>query len=158
MHDTCRFQKLLEYTSTRELRLRVKTQFLLPHATYIVNLVYNCGHPHQGNLRIPFKYKADAMRQLSTSCVAYLGKDGWLRTELFQFTSTKKKHNFDIHFLSETKFGVHHSFSIEGIEFCSVKFFYRKLFLISSNVKIWKLTGVSYAYLNIFCIGNGLVF
>ncbi|KAK1427547.1 hypothetical protein QVD17_16234 [Tagetes erecta] len=117
-----RFEHLLKYISPQELRLKVKTQFLSPNVTYIINLVYECGCYHHCDWRIPFKYKLEEMSQYSMSCVARVGKDGWLRTELFQFTSTKNEHHFDIQFSSEIMFGEDGSISIEGIEFCPVDF------------------------------------
>ncbi|MFS7922442.1 hypothetical protein Hanom_Chr03g00249201 [Helianthus anomalus] len=126
--DVCRFQDLFKYRSTEDLRLTVVTQFLSPNATYIINLVYKCDYPHNRDLRIPFKYKLEEMREYSTSCVAHVGEDGWQRTELFQFTSIKNEHCFDIHFLSELtgqedrSYDDIFSINIEGVEFCPVDF------------------------------------
>uniref|UniRef100_A0A251VAQ2 Putative phloem protein 2-like protein n=1 Tax=Helianthus annuus TaxID=4232 RepID=A0A251VAQ2_HELAN len=121
-HDVCRFQYKVDYLLFLGLRLKVKTQFLSPNVTYTINLVYKCKHPLQHNLRIPFKYKLEEMSEYSKSCVAHVGEHGWLKTELFQFTSTKKKHNFDIHFLSEMKGWKSVHLSIEGVEFRPVDF------------------------------------
>ncbi|KAI7732219.1 hypothetical protein M8C21_006102 [Ambrosia artemisiifolia] len=117
-----RFQHLLRHVSTQDLRLKVKTQFLSPNVTYIINLVYdyNGNRPHHNSLRIPFKYKLEEMRQYVTSCVACVGEGGWRRTELFQFTSTKNEHHFDILFSSEIRSSF--SISIEGVELCPVDF------------------------------------
>ncbi|XP_035844245.1 serine/threonine-protein kinase CDG1-like isoform X3 [Helianthus annuus] len=122
-----RFQDLFKYRSTEDLRLTVVTQFLSPNVTYIINLVYKCDYPHNRDLRIPFKYKLEEMREYSTSCVAHVGEDGWQRTELFQFTSIKNEHYFDIHFLSELTGQEDRSYdifsiNIEGVEFCPVDF------------------------------------
>ncbi|MFS7922437.1 putative phloem protein [Helianthus anomalus] len=117
-----RFQYKVDYLLFLGLRLKVKTQFLSPNVTYTINLVYKCKHPLQHNLRIPFKYKLEEMSEYSKSCVAHVGEHGWLRTELFHFTSTKKKHNFDIHFLSEMKGWKSVHLFIEGVEFRPVDF------------------------------------
>ncbi|KAJ0639797.1 hypothetical protein HanLR1_Chr16g0607761 [Helianthus annuus] len=122
-----RFQDSFNYRSTKDLRLKVKTQFLSPNVTYIINLVYKRDHPHQDDLRIPFKYKLEGMRKYATSCVSRVGEGGWRRTELLQFTSTKNEHHFDIQFSGEMKgrdYFHEESFviSIEGVEFCPVHF------------------------------------
>ncbi|KAJ0715918.1 putative phloem protein [Helianthus annuus] len=124
-----RFQFLFRHLSTPYWRLTVETQFLSPHVTYVVNLVYDYGKRDIPNLRIPFKYKWNATIQYSTSCVGYLGKDGWRRTELFQFTSTKNDYYFDIEFLREKKSQQYDQDppSIEGIEFCPLDLTDKKL-------------------------------
>ncbi|KAK1408037.1 hypothetical protein QVD17_39667 [Tagetes erecta] len=123
-----RFQYLLEYKSTQDLSLRIETQFLSLHVTYVINLVYKCQFPPQGCLRIPFRYKLAEMKAYATSCVAHEGERGWLRTELFQFTSTKNQHHFDIQFTSEMRSKEDHVLSylfyifIEAVEFRPVDF------------------------------------
>ncbi|KAD4178727.1 hypothetical protein E3N88_27318 [Mikania micrantha] len=119
-----RFEYLFKYTSNQDLRLEVKTQFLSPNVTYIISLVYRFEFPSRNDLRVPFKYKLEETGQYWTSCVARVGKDGWLRTELFQFTCTKNELDFDIHFSSEMKSGEHNfiTISIEGVEFHPLDF------------------------------------
>ncbi|KAK9077683.1 hypothetical protein SSX86_006020 [Deinandra increscens subsp. villosa] len=118
-----RFRHLLYYRSYEDLRVTVTTQFLSPNVTYIINLVYNVNWPHSDSLRIPFKYKLEETSQYSTSCVARIGEDKCRRTELFQFTSTKKDHHFDIQFSSEMKKSSSSiNLCIQGIEFCPLDF------------------------------------
>ncbi|KAK1430866.1 hypothetical protein QVD17_13942 [Tagetes erecta] len=147
-----RFPYWLKYVSTQDLRLKVMTQCLSPNVAYIINLVYKCDGPRNYDLQCtPYKYKLDEMReylsfvgkdgwviklnynlekmkQYSRSSVADVGEDGWLRTKLFEFTSTTNQHYFDIHFSSETasattadESGLFNLF-IEGVEFCPVRF------------------------------------
>ncbi|KAF5815215.1 hypothetical protein HanXRQr2_Chr03g0120581 [Helianthus annuus] len=129
-----RFQHMLRYVSTQDLKPTVMTRFLSPNVTYVINLVYDCEYPHHNSLRIPFKYKLKEMREYSTTCVAHVGEGGWRRTELFQFTSTKREHYFDIQLSSEIKSSASNSFtiSIEGVEFCPVDFVCRQTDIFES--------------------------
>ncbi|CAH1453315.1 unnamed protein product [Lactuca virosa] len=81
-----------------EFRTHVKTQFLSPHITYTINLVFSLDDSTKDNLG--FTYKLAGQTQSSTSYFSDKREDGWLMAELNQLKFGKvafgERHGFRI--------------------------------------------------------------
>ncbi|CAH1445240.1 unnamed protein product [Lactuca virosa] len=97
-----------------EIQNACKAQFLSPHSTYAVNLVF--GIDYESMDLLFFNYKLAEETYYSTSYIADEREDGWFTTELYQFTSTKRSADFDITFDHRG-----HPLILEGIEFQPVE-------------------------------------
>ncbi|KAL7594773.1 hypothetical protein Lser_V15G29999 [Lactuca serriola] len=93
-----------------EFRTHVKTQFLSPHITYTINLVFSLDDSTKDNLG--FTYKLAGQTQSSTSYFSDKREDGWLMAELYQFTSDHTR-NVDLEITFECPCAI----AVEGIEF-----------------------------------------
>ncbi|GKC75600.1 hypothetical protein Tco_1126374 [Tanacetum coccineum] len=67
-------------------------RFLSPNVTYSINLIYKYLCSDKGG-HVPLKYKLQEEKKYWTSCVAHR-RGQWLITELYQFTSYQRKHEF----------------------------------------------------------------
>ncbi|KAJ0944872.1 putative protein kinase RLK-Pelle-CrRLK1L-1 family [Helianthus annuus] len=100
-------------------KAHVRTQFLSPHITYTVNLVFK----DTDRVLVPtepryvcIQYSMEGETGSCHACLADVREDGWMMAELFQFESERR--NVDLEIL----FGSGHyedwcSYLIEGIEF-----------------------------------------
>ncbi|KAI3756040.1 hypothetical protein L1987_55852 [Smallanthus sonchifolius] len=93
-----RFSNVVSGEMHNGFRVKVTTQFLSRKAMYTVSLVFKHNSTNHGT-HIPFKFKLDEDRSYSNSGMTHVRDDGWLMTELCQFTSNKKEHELGIHFL-----------------------------------------------------------
>ncbi|KAI3690205.1 hypothetical protein L2E82_48181 [Cichorium intybus] len=112
-HKDSRFSNIFSSFSS-SFKVNVKTQFLVPHIKYTMNLVFK----HDINkywIYVPFKYKSEEETRYSNSQIVKVREDGWLMTELYQFTSYQKEHDFKIEFLNFAT--TTRSRDFEGIEF-----------------------------------------
>nr|XP_043630615.1 uncharacterized protein LOC122601952 [Erigeron canadensis] len=107
---------------SNRFRVELDTQFLSPHVTYFIYIVFKyCGR--SSPKYIPFEYKVDEETHCSRSCIAYVEENGWLMTKLCQFTCHQEQQNFSIEFLPrrqiplDHEFGFDEEFAFEGIEF-----------------------------------------
>ncbi|CAH1445239.1 unnamed protein product [Lactuca virosa] len=91
-------------------KMHVKAQFLSPHITYAVNLVFGVDYESMDLLFLNYKLAEETC--YSTSYIADEREDGWFTTELYQFTSLKKSADFDITFDCGG-----HPLIVEAIEF-----------------------------------------
>ncbi|MFS7922539.1 hypothetical protein Hanom_Chr03g00250301 [Helianthus anomalus] len=102
--------------------VNVTTQFLSRKVRYTVSLVFKHNGMDHGT-HIPFKFKLVEKRYYSDLCMQHVRDDGWLMTELYQFTSHKSEHVLGIHFLP--LFNIASSsieYFLEGIEFRPVQY------------------------------------
>ena len=67
-------------------------RFLSTNVTYSINLLYKYYNSDKGE-HVPLKYKLQEETRYWTSCVARR-RGEWLVTELYQFTSYQKEHDF----------------------------------------------------------------
>ncbi|CAH1427533.1 unnamed protein product [Lactuca virosa] len=93
----------------RKFKTHVKPQFLSPHTTYTVNLVFNLGYKNLDYLGL--NYILSGNTKSSTLYLADKREDGWLMAELYQFTSDRRNIDLEITFLSR------YPLAVEGIEF-----------------------------------------
>ncbi|KAL4565078.1 hypothetical protein LXL04_029161 [Taraxacum kok-saghyz] len=98
----------------KEFKIHVRTQFLTPHITYAVNLVFDSNYiSYTRTLYIDYTLAGE--REPWTSNVLDTREDGWFTTELYQFTSDRRCVELDITFSCMDEIGV------EGIEFQPVE-------------------------------------
>ncbi|KAJ0768851.1 putative protein kinase RLK-Pelle-CrRLK1L-1 family [Helianthus annuus] len=117
-----RFPNIVKGGMYNGFTVKVTTQFLSPKTMYTVSLVFKHSGPDHGT-HIPFKFRLEGERYYSNSCMTHVRDDGWLMTELYQFTSHKSEHVLGIHFLP--LFDITSSrikYFLEGIEFCPVQY------------------------------------
>ncbi|KAM0004803.1 putative protein kinase RLK-Pelle-CrRLK1L-1 family [Helianthus debilis subsp. tardiflorus] len=125
VHDNTqksRFPNVIKGGMHNGFTVKVTTQFLSPKAMYTVSLVFKHSGPDHGT-HIPFKFRLEGERYYSNSCMPHVRDDGWLMTELYQFTSHKSEHVLGIHFLP--LFNIASSrikYFLEGIEFRPVQY------------------------------------
>ncbi|KAL7594775.1 hypothetical protein Lser_V15G29997 [Lactuca serriola] len=94
-------------------KLQVRTQFLSPHITYTVNLVFDFDYPIHNYFGINYILAGET--KSSTVYLVDERKDGWLMAELYHFTIDKRRIDFDITFECGAPLAV------EGIEFLPVE-------------------------------------
>ncbi|CAH1454684.1 unnamed protein product [Lactuca virosa] len=92
-----------------EFKTHVRAQFLSPHVTYRVNLVFDFNYTSMEYLGFNYILRGDTKSW--TSYVVNKREDGWLMAELFVFTCERR--NIDL----EITFDCHCPLTIEGIEF-----------------------------------------
>ncbi|MFS7922541.1 putative protein kinase RLK-Pelle-CrRLK1L-1 family [Helianthus anomalus] len=117
-----RFPNVVKGGMYNGFTVKVTTQFLSPKTMYTVSLVFKHSGPDHGT-HIPFKFRLEGERYYSNSCMTHVRDDGWLMTELYQFTSHKSEHVLGIHFLP--LFNITSSrikYFLEGIEFRPVQY------------------------------------
>ncbi|KAL4565200.1 hypothetical protein LXL04_029285 [Taraxacum kok-saghyz] len=119
-YEKSRFPSVVFHMIDGDFGVEANTKFLSTHVTYTINLVFK-HHLWDDGPYVPFKYKLEEEAQYSTSCVAHPREDGWLMTELYQFTSYKKENNFRIRFVRPTNYPLHRNLVLEGIEFRPVE-------------------------------------
>lgn len=115
--DRCKFPNYLWKAYRNRFRVEVNTQFLSPHVTYTIYVVFNHSVQCECPCYIPFEYKLEEETRYSTSCIAYVKQNGWLMTKLYQFTSYKAQQNFTIEFMPRDNISFEDEFGFEGIEF-----------------------------------------
>ncbi|KAI3690155.1 hypothetical protein L2E82_48130 [Cichorium intybus] len=103
----------VEYCATfcSKFKTNVRTQFLSPHITYKVNLVFSLGDTKKDNEYLGFTYILTGETEPWVSYYAAIREDGWLIAELFHFTSESR--NVDL----EIRFECLNAIAVEGIEF-----------------------------------------
>ncbi|KVH91677.1 Concanavalin A-like lectin/glucanase, subgroup [Cynara cardunculus var. scolymus] len=111
-----RFDYVIE--DAPDFKLKISTQFLIPSVTYNINLVYKFEQSDHGTC-VPYKYKLDEEADYSGPFIAQVRKDGWLVTQLYQFTCTQREHHFTIECLTLASVECQ---ILEGIEFCHVEY------------------------------------
>ncbi|XP_076914510.1 putative serine/threonine-protein kinase PBL28 [Bidens hawaiensis] len=117
-----RFSNVIKGGMYNGFTVKVTTQFLSPKAAYSVSLVFKQSDADHGT-HIPFKFKPEGEIYYSNSCMTHVRDDGWLMTQLCQFTSHKREHVLGIHFLP--LFDITSSrikYLFEGIEFRPVQY------------------------------------
>ncbi|XP_023760128.1 uncharacterized protein LOC111908543 [Lactuca sativa] len=119
-YEKSRFPSVVFHMIDGDFGLEADTKFLSTHVTYTINLVFK-HHLWDNGPYVPFKYKLEEEEEYSTSCVAHLREDGWLMTELYQFTSYQKEHKFRIRFVRPSYYSLHRNLVLEGIEFRPVE-------------------------------------
>ncbi|KAI3690338.1 hypothetical protein L2E82_48329 [Cichorium intybus] len=92
-----------------KFKTRVRTQFLSPHVTYIVNLVFNL--EYRSSELLGLSYVSEGETKSWTSYFADKREDGLLMAELYHFTSDRR--NVDL----EITFECQNPLAVEGIEF-----------------------------------------
>ncbi|KAI3505573.1 hypothetical protein L1887_27705 [Cichorium endivia] len=108
--------RFAEYINTQicsDFKIRVRTQFLSPHVTYAVNLVFCLYDSDSTNSRLSYILAGET--KSSDLYLADTRRDGWLTAELYQFTSDNK--NVDL----EITFKCRNQLLVEGIEFQPVE-------------------------------------
>ncbi|KAK9050801.1 hypothetical protein SSX86_030226 [Deinandra increscens subsp. villosa] len=96
--------------SGANFKTHIRTQFLSPHTTYFVNLVYKMKNKKQD---IVIEYKLEGEKRTSYSFLSSEREDGWLTAKLCQFTSDQRSVDLEIMFY--TKYCP--NLLVEGIEF-----------------------------------------
>ncbi|KAL7600821.1 hypothetical protein Lser_V15G22909 [Lactuca serriola] len=94
----------------KKFKTHVKTQFLSPHITYTVNLVFDFYQQKNEYVRLNLSFKLPGETNYSTLYIEDTRDDGWLMVELYQLTSETKNFDFEIMFDS------YHQLVVEGIE------------------------------------------
>ncbi|XP_042758547.1 receptor-like protein kinase FERONIA isoform X2 [Lactuca sativa] len=79
-----------------ESKMHLRAQFLSPHVTYTINLVFDFYDTTLDNLGIHYKLAGE--KKSFTSYLVDEGEDGWLISELFQFTSHRRQLDLEITF------------------------------------------------------------
>ncbi|KAJ9537508.1 hypothetical protein OSB04_030241 [Centaurea solstitialis] len=113
--ENSRFPNVLGSLMCSGFKVKGRTQFLSPHVTYIVSLVFK-HNDMDHETHVPFKYKVDNEIHYSTSCLTLERGDGWLMTQLYRFISSQKEHDFEIKLLLPNK-SLFIRYYFEGIEF-----------------------------------------
>ncbi|KAJ9537576.1 hypothetical protein OSB04_030309 [Centaurea solstitialis] len=103
-------------------RAHFRARFLSPGITYTVNLVFKFLKPgiHESkHALLEFSHQLEGERESSTPCLSYWGENGWMMSELYQFTSDGTSFDLDIRFdFREHIFEYRNrTVVIEGIEF-----------------------------------------
>ncbi|KAI3690132.1 hypothetical protein L2E82_48107 [Cichorium intybus] len=119
-YEKSRFPRVVFHMIDGNFGVEASTKFLSTNVTYTINLVFK-HHLWDDGPYVPFKYKLEEETQYSTSCVAHPRDDGWLMTELYQFTSYKKENYFRIRFVRPSYYSLHRNLVLEGIEFRPVE-------------------------------------
>lgn len=96
-------------------KIKGRTQFLTVNVTYTVYLVFKCDNMNN-ETHVPFKWKLNNETKYSSSCLTLERGDGWLMSQLYQFTSHRKDYDFAIEFMLPTQYS-RTMFYLEGIEF-----------------------------------------
>ncbi|XP_076936005.1 uncharacterized protein LOC143602927 [Bidens hawaiensis] len=105
---------------SQAFRVEVDTQFLSPHVTYTIFIVFKYGGAtHYPPYYITFRYKLEGETNFFTSCIPYHvpKDDGWAVSKLYQFTSQEGQQKFCIEFLPKEQIPFKDEFAFEGIEF-----------------------------------------
>ncbi|KAJ0716103.1 putative protein kinase RLK-Pelle-CrRLK1L-1 family [Helianthus annuus] len=106
------------YHSVRgRFKTTVRSQFLSPHITYTVNIVFKTMLPEKASNchLMSLKYRLQGETKKSTSYLVCEREDGWWMAELYQFTSDRRSVDLEILFDGfDRPFPV---IEVEGIEF-----------------------------------------
>ncbi|KAK9050803.1 hypothetical protein SSX86_030228 [Deinandra increscens subsp. villosa] len=97
--------------SGANFKTHIRTQFLSPHTTYFVNLVFKMKKNKKQDIVI--EYKLEGEKGTSYSFLSSEREDGWLTAKLCQFTSDQRSVDLEIMFY--TKYCP--NLLVEGIEF-----------------------------------------
>lgn len=92
-----------------DFKIHVKTQYLSPHITYAVNLVFCLYDSDSTNSHLEYTMAGET--ESSSLYLADTREDGWLTAELYQFTSDNRYVDLEITFKCWNKL------LVEGIEF-----------------------------------------
>ncbi|KAI7746820.1 hypothetical protein M8C21_000174 [Ambrosia artemisiifolia] len=117
-----RFSNVINGGLHNGFTVKVRSQFLSLKTAYTISLVFKHNGTDHGT-HMPFKFKLDEQTDYFNSCMAHVRDDGWLMTELCQFTSYKREHDLQIHFLP--LFNITSSsiqYFLEGVEFRPVQY------------------------------------
>ncbi|KAL7602468.1 hypothetical protein Lser_V15G22813 [Lactuca serriola] len=104
--------RFTDYMNTQiclDFKIHVKTQYLSPHITYAVNLVFCLYDSDSTNSHLEYTMAGET--ESSSLYLADTREDGWLTAELYQFTSDNRYVDLEITFKCWNKL------LVEGIEF-----------------------------------------
>ncbi|GKF51883.1 hypothetical protein Tco_0148350, partial [Tanacetum coccineum] len=114
-HDDCGYSRFpggqcYEYHS--KFKARVRGQYLTPHISYMLNLVFRYEDQSDVNSYDPLKYKIDGKENVLIIYPINMRQDGWFTVPLYQFTSqhTTAPLRFEFEYR-------HTSLLVAGIEF-----------------------------------------
>lgn len=129
----CRFAVDYRYGAyfCDESKMHLRAQFLSPHVTYTINLVFDFYDTTLDNLGIHYKLAGE--KKSFTSYLVDEGEDGWLISELFQFTSHRRQLDLEITF--ECK----NAIVVDAIEF-------RPLERVSPKITAYSLDQLFFLY------------
>ncbi|KAI3692114.1 hypothetical protein L6452_31923 [Arctium lappa] len=103
----------------RHFQIKARAQFLIPHVTYNINLLYKFTHWDYGTC-LPYKYKLEEETHYSGPFITELREDGWLVSQLYRFTCHQRRQQFTIECLDGDSWDDSwrsNKFFLEGIEF-----------------------------------------